>query len=615
MIYLTTKEFAVAKKCSYKYVQKAVKDGKFKAEKQLDKHNGYKYMIPLTELTPKQQIKWYQDNKLPVPDELLPNTSDKCIKSKNLSYEQLTDKQRKQAALWEQILEDWKLFVSGYSGGKTEANKAFVKAYSDKYPVKISVDILYRKQKIYKSGNIADLIDGRGLQRKGISCINENLWQAFLYYYLDQSQHPLTTCYYYTTKWAEQEHPELLPLPHISTFYRHIENDVPAPTKTYARDGEKAYRDKYGFYIKREYENIQSNDYWVADSHTFDVMVADGTTQKPKRMYLVAFMDVRSGVFTGIYITDKPSSQATLYALYRGISKYGIPKNIYVDNGREFLTFDVGGLGHRKKKSRQEQPEPPPIFKRLGIEMTNAIVKNARAKIIERRFLDVKNQLSRLFDTYTGGNVLEKPERLKNVLKGKIIDEHLIEKRVAAKEDLWLMMLRSTKPHKVGRRGVHITVSGRKIDYVNDDLLMNWQGKQVYVRYDPENLRSVRVYDLEDRYITTAQCANDTVLEYGANKQEIAGAMKEIRRQERIVRESVKAHRTVAFGAKNALDIVLCEVENNKRKPLENHNPVLKIQRANEESYYQEAVGSSEPVVIDINRMIRNAEKRKDEFK
>ena len=64
-------------------------------------------MIPLTELTPKQQIKWYQDNKLPVPDELLPNTSDKCLKSKlkskNLSYEQLTDKQRKQAALWEQI--------------------------------------------------------------------------------------------------------------------------------------------------------------------------------------------------------------------------------------------------------------------------------------------------------------------------------------------------------------------------------------------------------------------------------------------------------------------------------------------------------------------------------
>ena len=49
--------------------------------------------------------------------------------------------------------------------------------------------------------------------------------------------------------------------------------------------------------------------------------------------------------------------------------------------------------------------------------MTNAIVRNAKAKIIERRFEDVKNDLSRLFNTYTGGSVVEKPERLKFVLK------------------------------------------------------------------------------------------------------------------------------------------------------------------------------------------------------
>ena len=32
-----------------------------------------------------------------------------------------------------------------------------------------------------------------------------------------------------------------------------------------------------------------------------------------------------------------------------------------VDNGREFLTYDVGGLGHRKKKPKdgQERFEPP----------------------------------------------------------------------------------------------------------------------------------------------------------------------------------------------------------------------------------------------------------------
>ena len=83
---------------------------------------------------------------------------------------------------------------------------------------------------------------------------------------------------------------------------------------------------------------------------------------------LQRFFDARSGIFTGCYVTSAPSSQATLIALRKGIMKYGIPENIYVDNGREFLTFDVGGLGHRTKKSQKGKFTPPPIFERLGIK-------------------------------------------------------------------------------------------------------------------------------------------------------------------------------------------------------------------------------------------------------
>ena len=108
----------------------------------------------------------------------------------------------------------------------------------------------------------------------------------------------------------------------------------------------------------------------------------------------------------------------------KGILSYGIPANVYVDNGREFLTYDIGGRGHRAKKVLADGSKPfapPGVFERLGIKMTNAIVRNARAKLVERRFEDVKNYISRLFPTYTGGNVVEKPNRLKHVLKaGKI---------------------------------------------------------------------------------------------------------------------------------------------------------------------------------------------------
>ena len=54
--------------------------------------------------------------------------------------------------------------------------------------------------------------------------------------------------------------------------------------------------------------------------------------------------------------------------------------------------------------------------------MTNAIVRNAKAKIIERRFRDIKDHISRLFPTYTGGTVVEKPECLKQIIKdGKAV--------------------------------------------------------------------------------------------------------------------------------------------------------------------------------------------------
>jgi len=230
-------------------------------------------------------------------------------------------------------------------------------------------------------------------------------------------------------------------------------------------------------------------------------------------------MDARSGVITCVYLTDNTSSQASIYSLRRGIIKYGIPKNVYLDNGREFLTFDFGGRGHRAKKN-DDRYAPPPILERLGINMVNAIVRNAKAKTIERRFLDFKNNISKLFTTYIGGNVIERPEILKVELKnGNIPDretfikqiEDLIEyylnyepyngsvakdrgkrkidvykenlhtKIMATDEDLSLMMLRSTRTQKVTRNGVHLNIKGAKINYRNNDLVMQCLNKEVYL--------------------------------------------------------------------------------------------------------------------------------------
>ena len=442
--------------------------------------------------------------------------------------------------------------------------------------------------------------------------------------------------------------PELVAdIPTYSTFWRRIQRDIPEPMEVLGRQGQKAFRDRCTPYIRRTYEAMASNEWWVADNHTFDV-ITQGENGQLHRLYLTAFFDARSGFYTGWHVTTAPSSQSTLIALRKGILKYGIPENIYVDNGREFLTHDIGGLGHRKKKPKdgEERFEVPPVFERLGIKMTNAIVKNAKAKIIERRFRDVKDQLSRLFETYTGGNVVEKPEKLKGVLKNgeipldatftdtvdtlldgyfnqqpyggevtadhgkprqQVYNENLHTKRVAGAEDLNLMLMRSARVQKVTRRGVHLDIAGQRLDYWNDDFIFNYMGEKVYFRYDPDDLSAVRVYDLEDRFIMEVPVDNTAVLTYGASKEEVKQAMGKVRRLERITKEALEASTVQAFGRRTALELVLEQAHENQTARIipEPRPKVLELQRPNEEPLLK-AVGGPDLDVMNRNAMKRN---------
>lgn len=483
---LTAKQVAEVKGCSGRYIKRLIQEGKLQAQEVLNDKNRKTYLVPLEALDEELQQKWYQMN-LENPSEEI-STPEPVPDKKAVDH--FSESERQEIDFWISLVEQWQQYrMKPGVTCKADVDKKFVTLCGLEYPDKeISVDILYRKWKAVKENDLDGLIDKRGKWKKGTSSIDDTIWQAFLYFYLDESQHPIQKCLDYTKMWAQEKRPDLYTdIPSYSAFYRRLNNEVPEGVKVLGREGHKAYNDRCAPFIRRIYEDIESNEWWIADNHTFDVMVKDknGNIHRP---YLTAFLDARSGIFTGFHITYNPCSEATLIALRKGILKYGIPDNIYVDNGREFLTFDIGGLGHRKKKPKdgEEKFEPPGVFKRLGINMTNAIVRNAKAKIIERRFEDVKNDLSRLFNTYTGGSVVEKPERLKFVLKkeqiytdeefeeyvtavlewyfnmeayngaveadkGKckmdVFNEHLKRKRVASAEELNLMLMRNGSKH------------------------------------------------------------------------------------------------------------------------------------------------------------------------
>ena len=644
---LSTQEVARLYGKDERTIRRWAKSGKIQAASFLNEFNSPEYLFPLDALDASIQEKYFAQLKasLPVPSAVTP-----LKRGTSRPLDHYTAEEREEITWWLKTVDDWQRYRSKYPGSKAEADDRFIALCAKTDPEhEFSIDTLYRRWKSIKQNDLDGLIDKRGKWKKGKSDIQPEAWDAFLYFYLQEAQHPMMKCYEYMKLLLREDHPDLVAdIPSYTTFTRRVKSDIPEAVEVLGREGQKAFRDRCAPYIRRTYESMASNEWWIADNHTFDV-ITQGDNGQRHRLHLTAFFDARSGIFTGCHVTENPCSQATLIALRKGILKYGIPENIYVDNGREFLTFDIGGLGHRKKKPKdgQERFEPPPVFERLGIKMTNAIVRNAKAKIIERRFRDVKDHLSRLFDTYTGGNVLEKPERLKGVLKNgeipldgtftqaveelldwyfnqqpyggevvadrgkprqQVYNENLHTKRVAGAEDLSLMLMRSARPQKVTRRGVHLDIAGQRLDYWNDDMLMNLLGKQVYFRYDPDDLSEVRVYDLEDRYIMTVPVDNTAVLTYGASREDVKEAMGKVRRMERLTREALKVSAYPAFGKRTALELVMEQAYQSKTaRIVPSADPkVLELQRPDEEPLLRAVAGGP-----DLDVMNRNALKRK----
>lgn len=660
---LTVKEVAKLRGCSEQFVRKLISSGELRAVEHEKPRNSHKqYMIPLSELQADLQLRHRELNgpkDLPLPEPVKPKKkADKAAPrepERQKGFDEFSADEREQIALWTQIVNGWQEYRAGYER-QTDADKPFCEEMKKRYPdLDISVSILYRRWNALKAGDLEGLVDKRGGWNRGQSTVPVSVWNAFLWYYLDDRRLPITQCYELTKQWARDFEPDAV-IPHEQAF-RRMAAKIEQAVKTMGRDGMKKFEDRCAPYITRLYDDLNANDYWVADNHTLDIISQrDDGSEVRHRLSLTAFIDARSGVMVGWNLTDNPCSQSTLLALKHAISRFGIPRYIYVDNGLEFLCHDIGGKGHRSRKSQSLISAPPPIFKRLGIEMVNAIVRNAKAKPIERTFGTLKGMISRVVPTFTGGNVLEKPESLKATLKrGEIpLDSRIREfvadaidgiynagayggsvqrdkgktrievwnesiknvgMRTATQEDLALMLMRSSRPQKVGKKGVYITVSGERLEYLSDELV--WmQGTDVYVRYDPANLSTVRVYEAEtDKYLCTVPMALETTLFFAAPGEEVAIAQEQIRRVKKAVKGKLKEYisQLPADRQIDMFDMASRKAQFGKTGMIIQQPKLIIPVRANEEKeHLQQAVGGSATgVVIDMQRMNRNAEERR----
>ena len=179
---------------------------------------------------------------------------------------------------------------------------------------------------------------------------------------------------------------------------------------TYRREGVKALKDKCLPYVERDPDSIDYMDVWVSDGKVLNFQIAHPDTGKACRATMIGFMDMKSLRMMGFEIMVTENTMSVASALRNAcINAGGVPRSIYIDNGRAFKNKFFNG----KKDLRQDLDG---LFSRLcpyGLEhIQYSKPYNAQAKTIERAW-QVFDEFEKTMYTYVGDGVSNKPASLK----------------------------------------------------------------------------------------------------------------------------------------------------------------------------------------------------------
>lgn len=465
-------------------------------------------------------------------------------------YDLAPEWQREIANQRYQILKQYESYIR-QPGKKTELTDYFVSAWNGAHPEDtISRATLYNYQKKYREKGMAGLLTGYG-KREEQRDIDEAALACFHGLFLRDSRPSVADAYFTLVLEAKRNGWKI---PSLRTMQRIAKEDIPAGVSTLLREGEKAYYDNIQTFTRRDPESIQAGQIYVGDHYRFDFFIRHGESWV--RPWLTAWLDMRSHKLVGwsINLTPKVDTIVAAFAEAALDPAIGLPRDIYIDNGRDYCSWRFAGRGARGKKLtdddkeelKKEGKQVESMMDRLKITTHFAIVENARAKVIEREFKNIVEWFSKHMDMYCGRNPKERPEGIKEKLKNEkaygltleklrsVFSEwarYVFNKRVSQKgkgregecpDETWnrtrlpvrtaeisvmrLLFMQQTNPFKVGRNG--ITFNGREY-YFADPL--SYKGKHVYIRYRQEYPETIWLYDMDNAYIGEASLLESTL--------------------------------------------------------------------------------------------------------
>lgn len=495
------------------------------------------------------------------------------------------------------------------NGGKAEDAIAACAAENN-----ISARTLFRWRRIFREQGLRGLVDTRGRNASGCSPISTGAFEYFTSLYLVPQQPSMRLCWQMLRYINKSENRDWT-VPDYRRMCEYAKKHIPYPSAVLHREGLEAYSAKCGPHVLTDPDSVEPGECWVGDHHELNIMIRH--RGKWERPWITAWEDMASRMIVGWHFSIQPNQTTVLRATKRGVEKYGPPRWVKIDNGRDYdsemWTGETKMSRKRRKKLRAgylDERMCAGLYGMLDITVSFAIPYNARAKRIERFFDTLDRQFCKMLPTYCGKDSGRKPEDLNVYLQTTeaIENAHDIESlaevggryieaynnavhtgegmdgrtpaevmasrtsRSMLEEGILDLLLRVWSGERVvGRNGIKFR--GVWFGQYDHKLLM-LQGKKVRVSYDPDDLRYLYVYDAATfKLIAVVEQAR--LMAYGGAVAD--DDLREAMRQQRHARRVAKQFRPAQRVANMALTDLAIEAVRDGGGTPSKHTPARQV--------------------------------------
>jgi len=468
--------------------------------------------------------------------------------------------------------------ITATKGMNTKAIEAYVAQHNTANPdATISYSMVIRAKNAYEAEGLAGLFPNYGKQDNAAEIKPE--WLAYFKQLYMKEGGPSKQTVWLSVVGKFKADPKTFPT--AKTFMRRLLQHEGKNRMLRARIGANKWYRYHSPYCDRDYSGIKAGECWVSDHAQIDVGVRlpNKSTCYP---WVTAWRDFKSGKMLAYFIHPAaPNADHIFHSFYLAARKFGLPKMVYLDNGKDYRCRDfAGGRQDRHKVSLTVSHRS--TIAALGIEVIFAKPYNARTKPIERDFLKIKDTMSRMFPEFRGGNTQERPdghaaavtrdgcttlEQLEQaaasfieeyfnirpsarskVLKGlspnELWNKEFIENRHISAEAIKLFVMRTSTPRGIDRNGVRDPELG--IDYWAEWMTDRYRDK-VYLRRNPENYTEAWVFDAkDDSFISMAYAdkfVTPAIATDAASKEVLRENMARQKRSIKMVENGIKSLR------------------------------------------------------------------------